>query len=679
MPPETATRPSPAARSVVGQDTFNQGRQNRGRTDVFANGFSYPSGLAVTQSEIYVADTFNNRVLVLPGVGSGFNPASRVLGQDRFDQNAPNLVEGKEFYFFDGLADGKIPFAGSNFGGTCLALDGNRLYVADPANNRVLGFEDVRKLRPGNSADLVIGQPGLSQTQPNWPNGESDAPSQSGLEQPTCVAVDAGGDLWVADSGNGRVLRFPRPFDTPAPGGRRNANLVLGQLSFTAKNTDPTARTMRHPAGLGFTSGGSVLVSDLLHHRVLRFRKPVGGDFSSGATADAVFGQSTFSEATRRVGRELNRLSNPKGIALDSSDRLYVAEVTTPPTAGGNQGDRVVIFSEANSPSVTVNPTARQPIDGLNGPEHVYVNKDTGEGWISNSVGNAVVVIPRFEEIFGATITAVQTIPVSLPMAMTLDANGVMLVADGFQRIALYFPRAAAVSAAGGDRSNLAPGMYASIYGPAGIFGTATRLFNQEPNPLPMPTTVGDIQVLFNDKPAPIQFVSPSQINAIVPSDISLAGPAEVTILRASTGQVLAAARTNVENVSPALFTSSGAGSGQLAATNQDGGINSSSNPAPRGSFITLYGTGLGVVPNAPGDGAVVSGITAAPGYTRVNINGRFVPDADLQYSGMAPGLINVWQINVKIPDTVPPNNNVPIAVQYRDTNAQTRLTIAVR
>lgn len=680
---ETPQRMSPPARAVIGQDTFNQGRPNRGRNDPFNNGLRFPTNLTVSNNEIIVADTLNNRVIAMPGSGLGFNAATRVLGQDRFDQSAPNLVEGKEFYFWDGFVEGRIPFAGNNFGGTCLALDGNRLYVADPANHRVLGFSDVRRLRPGLAADLVLGQPDLTQTQANWPNGDEDAPSQTGMNQPSCVAVDSAGDVWVADSGNGRVLRFPKPFDQPA-GSRRNANLVIGQLSYTARNTDPTSRTMRHPAGLTFLSSGALMVSDLVHHRVLRFRKPTGGDFSIGQAADAVFGQSTFTDSVRRSGRELNRLSNPKGIAVDSSDRLYVCEVTTPATAPPGTTDRMVIFSEANSAAVTVNPTARQPVEGLVGPQSVYVNKDTGEAWVASSANNVLFLIPRFEEIFGTSIQAKDQLLVQTPMAALLDNNGVLLVADGFQRVSQFFPRASAQNAAGGlpDRVvNMAPSMYASLYGPQGIFGSVTKLFTEEANPLPMPTTVGDIQVFFNDLPAPIHFVSPSQINVIVPKDISTAQPAEITIVRASTGQVLAAARANVDSVSAALFTINGSGSGQVAATNQDGTVNSAANPAPRGSIITLYGTGVGVIPGAPADGEVVTTLVRTPDRPRVNINGRFLNDneTDIPFSGLAGSAINLWQINVRIPDTVPPNNAVPIAVVYRDSTVQTRLTIAVR
>lgn len=70
--------------------------------------------------------------------------------------------------------------------------------------------------------------------------------TDQGLLVPVGLAVDANGNLYVADSGNGRVLRFTRPFEQPQKFGQR-ANLVLGQSGFNIKITDPTNRNMSRP------------------------------------------------------------------------------------------------------------------------------------------------------------------------------------------------------------------------------------------------------------------------------------------------------------------------------------------------------------------------------------------------------------------------------------------------
>jgi uncharacterized protein (TIGR03437 family) len=114
--------------------------------------------------------------------------------------------------------------------------------------------------------------------------------------------------------------------------------------------------------------------------------------------------------------------------------------------------------------------------------------------------------------------------------------------------------------------------------------------------------------------------------------------------------------------VAPAFFTTSGDGRGQIAAINQDGTINSPANPAARGSVITLFGTGQGVVPNHPADGAPAQGVLPTTGILRVVIGTDFVSDEDILYSGLAPTLISVWQVNVRIPERVAPSNQVIVA-----------------
>jgi len=206
--PAEATRYSPTARAVIGQDTFNVGKANRNGLAVGNNGFYYPVSVWVGGSEMYVADTFNNRILVMPGRDFAFNAASRVVGQTNFTQSGPNLVEGKEFYFLDGFTNDRSAASSlGTLGGTCVAVDGDRLYVADSQNNRVLGFSDVRRIKPLDSANLVIGQADLTGSIPNAPGGDAANTSERGLNGPTCVAVDKDGNLWVADTGNGRVLR----------------------------------------------------------------------------------------------------------------------------------------------------------------------------------------------------------------------------------------------------------------------------------------------------------------------------------------------------------------------------------------------------------------------------------------------------------------------------------------
>src|SRR4051794_8782182 len=121
---------------------------------------------------------------------------SRVVGQPSlsFRSSNPNVVEGREF-----------------FSPLDVAVDQSStpkpLYVADYGNNRVLAWRDSQTFTAGAFADFVIGQIDKVSTVAQGP-GTSRT---TGLAVPSSVAVDSRGNLYVMDSGNNRILRFPKP------------------------------------------------------------------------------------------------------------------------------------------------------------------------------------------------------------------------------------------------------------------------------------------------------------------------------------------------------------------------------------------------------------------------------------------------------------------------------------
>ena len=109
-----------------------------------------------------------------------------------------------------------------------------------------------------------------------------------------------------------------------------------------------------------------------------------------------------------------------------------------------------------------------------------------------------------------------------------------------------------------------------------------------------------------------------------------------------TTSQVFAAA--------PGLFTADGTGAGQAAAINQDGTINSASNPAPIGSVISLYATGGGQTSPAGVDGQVSTSPLARQSLPVQVYIGQQIVTTQLQYAGPAPGEIaGLMQINVPL------------------------------
>jgi len=187
----------------------------------------------------------NNRVLRFDHAASKANGANAdgVLGQLIFTANLP------------------ISGAGGMAYPTGIAIDGSgTLWVGDNFDNRVLRFNNAASKPNGASADGVLGQPDFTSA--------NAANSQNGLNSPNGVAIDSSGTLWVADTGNNRVLRFDNA-TTKANGA--NADGVLGQAGFVTKGSSATQTTLYHPGGVTVDASGSVWVADSYNNRVLYF------------------------------------------------------------------------------------------------------------------------------------------------------------------------------------------------------------------------------------------------------------------------------------------------------------------------------------------------------------------------------------------------------------------------
>jgi uncharacterized protein (TIGR03437 family) len=159
----------------------------------------------------------------------------------------------------------------------------------------------------------------------------------------------------------------------------------------------------------------------------------------------------------------------------------------------------------------------------------------------------------------------------------------------------------------------------------------------------------------------------------------------------ADTGELVAGGSLVVGATSPGLFTLTQNGAGQGAVRNQDNSINGPGNAAPIGSTISLYGTGQGQVSPAVADGvgapsSPLSNTVAVPTSDAktcfatqpslcVAIGSGF---GAVQYSGLAPGFIGLWQINVTIPSGIATGSAVPVKVVI-DGSQSNIVTIAVR
>ncbi len=275
--------------------TFNKG----GRS---ADSLAAPSAISVAEDDsVYIADTNNSRVLHFP---AGSTKADRVYGQ------AGDFSLGLENEGGISADSLRLPQGVAYFAGDGSAPEG--LFVADTQNNRVLFFDGA-----STTATRVIGQSDFVSVSP--------AVAADRLNQPTGLAVSPSGELFVADRGNHRVLRFPWGNDT--------ADKVWGQPNFTSNTANVggvAANTLNGPADVAL-DGSALFVADTINRRVLRF--PVEGT----TFANAVWGQANFN--SNSSGVSANRFSYPQAVLSLPGDLLV----------SDSQNHRVLRFPKATS------------------------------------------------------------------------------------------------------------------------------------------------------------------------------------------------------------------------------------------------------------------------------------------------------------------------------------------
>lgn len=173
------------------------------------------------------------------------------------------------------------------------------------------------------------------------------------------------------------------------------------------------------------------------------------------------------------------------------------------------------------------------------------------------------------------------------------------------------------------------------------------------------PTTLNGVNVEINNVPAPIYFVSPNQISAVVPFETTQL-LADIQVFNNGVGSNIVSTYTNL--TSPGVFTSPAGGIGSAAALHSDFSLISATSPAQIGETILLFVTGLGAVSPPVADAAPggTSTLNEATNTIGVYIDGQ---PATVTYAGLAPGLIGLDQINAEVPSGVSSGNvNLDVA-----------------
>ncbi len=531
-----------AADLVLGQPDFNKTDVGLTRTT-----FRTPTSVASDGKYVAVADTDNNRVLLwnnFPTVTG--QAADLVVGQGDFTSGALN---------FGGRGD--TPSAKGMRGPQGVWIQGQRLYVADTQNHRVLIWNSI-PTQNGQAADVVLGKSDFTTfVQSDLAQATVDA-NPSSLLNPVSVTSD-GTRLYVADLGHNRVLIWNSlPTQNAAP-----ADIALGQGDITstkdrnstaannssqvcASNGKDTAGKDTFPAlcaatldwpRFALSDGKRLFVADGGSNRILVYNSV---PTRTGQPADAVLGQ--ISDQASQDTEDLNSSStdpvnlrrsaadtilSPMSLAWDG-ENLYASDpfnrrvlVFTPgdlplPLTGVRNAASVDIFA-IGTIRFTAAPKENDEVT-IKLADKEYKYKALKDDDIARVIRGLVAVINA-----GAgdpKVLALANVPFN-ELVLTSRLGGAVGEGVTFSFAASTGASITAESSGanlrgGQDAAKIAPGSLVTILGKDLSEQTASA-----PRGNSYPTALGGVEVYFDGIRAPLSFVSPTQINAQMPWEVN--------------------------------------------------------------------------------------------------------------------------------------------------------------
>jgi len=342
-------------------------------------------------------------------------------------------------------------------------------------------------------------------------------------------------------------------------------------------------------------------------------------------------------------------------IALDSAGNAYIAGTTESPDFP-KSGNSIPACRDTGAPFVAEIDTS--------GAKLLHATGMSGLGYdnaLALAVGptGAIYLAGETEsQVFFSTPGAAQTTYGSAGGSYQAFAAGIDFSAQPGTYAACVLNAAsfAAGNAAPFPLGTVAPGEIVSLFGSS--LG-------------PAPT------VMFDGIPAPVLYAEANQINAVVPYGV---GSTSTQMTVQFNGQSYGPIAMPVAAAVPGIFTLDGSGHGQAAVLNRDGTLNSISNPAARGSIITFFACGAGLMTPVVADGTISPLTLPLPApVLPVSVAIRGVTSM-VQYAGAAPGYVSgLLQVNVQVPTSIDFGNLVPLMLNLGSFASQLDVTIALK
>ena len=603
-----------------------------------------PTGVAPDGSgNLYIADRDNHRIRKVDAAGV----ITTVAGSGRFGG-----------------------FGGDGGAATAAQLDDPRGVALDGAGNLYIADTDNHRIRKVDAAGVITTVAGNGTS---GRGGDGGAATAAQLNDPSGVALDGAGNLYIADTDNHRIRKVDAA-------GVISTVVGTGRGGSSGDGGPATAARLNSPRGVALDGAGNLYIADIYNHRIRKVDaagviSTVAGDGTDGFGGDG--GPATAAQ-----------LYWPAGVALDGAGNLFIADnwnhrirkvdaagVISTVAGAGRSG-----YSGDGGPAVEAR--LRFPVGvALDGAGNLYI-ADTGNERIRkvDAAGVISTVAGDGTRGFGGDGGPAATAQLNSPAGVALDGAGNLYIADlGNDLIRRLTPPAMptpSISAGGVVLATatplvnrISPNAIISLYGqgfaPPGTLATTTL------NPAGrVAVNLAATCLQIGGKRAPLFVVTPGQINAQVPHDLA-PGEAALTVIRGcatANEQRSAAASATVAAVSPAFFNFvsnpngrnpvvalHGGGPGFVGTPGLLPGVEFT--PAAPGEVVTLYGTGFGATEPALETGEIPSRAVDLANAVSFTFGGIAVPPADILYKGAAPGLAGVYQFALRLPSNLPAGN----------------------
>ena len=631
-----------------------------------------PTGVALDeQGTVYIADAGNRRVVLRFTNGSALpflDPYGKI-GVARDVVFAGRLLVAGGGLVLSVSGSGAVdPVAGGQT--IDIYKDGIDAYHAALDAPIGLGFdrfdrllvvdEQRHRVRMIGVSETILTVAGSSKTATS---GDGDLAIRAGLLDPVAVTVDTLGRTWIADY-QGNVVR------RVSLDGTIHTVAGDGTPGYTGDGGLARNARLNRPRALAPDPVGGVYVADSSNHRIRRIDP--NGMISTVAGIGIPGDGGDYGLAVQCL------LDSPAGLAVGPDGSLYVAD-TARHRVRRIRPDGMIIPAAGNGAAGYSGDGAAATAAQLNHPNGLSVDAE-GNLLIADTNNNRVRrvstdgIIDTIAGVGEAGFSGDGELSLgarlNAPAAVAVAPDGVIYIADmGNRRIRRLrvlstdpvedpVRTLTVLHAATYQAGAVAPGQIAALFG-EGIGPEA-------------PGAVLEVRV--EGAPAPIFFAGANQLNIQVP--YAIAGLDEATFEVRRDGRPVARGTNPVAPSAPGLFTVEG-GLGQAAAVNENGQPNSKTNPAPRGSVVTLFATGEGVTQPAVPAGSPAGAPLPRPVLpVEATVSGI---SAEVLYAGAAPGFAGLMQLNIRVPAGYLPSGAAPVVLRIGDAESPPGVTIEIR